>query len=149
VQPIWPLNEKATTFLNDNSIDSALEVGNKVAHTKNQFVGDNGIVIHIGTVHSVKGETHTATLYLETYYQRATDAGRLIEFLKGNRPESQKQKAYHKQNLKIAHVAFSRQTHLLAFACRASNIVGHEDDLRENGWVICTVSELTTNEGLI
>ena len=146
VQPIWPLNEKATTFLNDNSIDSALEVGNKVAHTKNQFVGDNGIVIHIGTVHSVKGETHTATLYLETYYKKATDAGRLIEFLKGNRPESQTQKSLHKQNLKIAHVAFSRPTHLLAFACRASSIVGHEDDLRENGWVIRTVSELTTNE---
>jgi len=146
MQPIWPINYKATAFLNEDSIDSALVVGNKVAHTKNQFVADNGIVIHIGTVHSVKGETHTATLYLETYYKKATDAGRLIEFLKGNRPESQTQKSLHKQNLKIAHVAFSRPTHLLAFACRASSIVGHEDDLRENGWVIRTVSELITNE---
>ena len=46
------------------------EVGNSTAHTKNQFVADNGIVIHVGTVHSVKGETHFATLYLETEYKR-------------------------------------------------------------------------------
>ena len=147
MQPVWPINNKATTFLNNDSINAALEAGNATAHTKNQFVSDNGIVIHIGTVHSVKGETHTATLYLETYYQKATDAERLIEFLKGNRPKAQTQKAYHKQNLKIAHVAFSRPTHLLAFACRASSIAGHEDDLRENGWMIRTASELTTNEG--
>jgi len=147
MQHVWPINDKATTFLNEDSINVALEGGNGTSHMKNQFVDDNGIVIHIGTVHSVKGETHTATIYLETYYQKATDAERLIDFLQGNRPKTQIEKAYHKQNLKIAHVAFSRPTHLLAFACRASSIAGHEDSLRENGWVIRTVSELTTNEG--
>lgn len=146
IQHVWPINDKAITFFNEDSINLELEVGNGASHTKNQFVADNGIVIHIGTVHSVKGETHTATLYLETYYQKATDAERLIEFLKGDRPKAQTKKAYHKQNLKIAHVAFSRPTHLLAFACRASSIAGHESSLREYGWVIRTVSELTTNE---
>lgn len=147
VEPVWPIHDKAATFLYDDSIDSALEIGNGTVHTKNQFVADNGIAIHIGTVHSVKGETHTATLYLETEYERASDVSRLIEFLKGNRPNAQTKKAYHQQNLKIAHVAFSRPTHLLAFACRASSIAGHEDDLKRNGWVIRTVSELTVNEG--
>ena len=147
VEPVWPMHNKAATFLDVDSIDAALEVGNGTAHTKNRFVADNGIVIHIGTVHSVKGETHSATLYLETEYERACDGSRLMDFLMGNRPAAQLRKAYHQQNLKIAHVAFSRPTHLLAFACRASHIAGHENDLKGNNWIIRTVSELTTNRG--
>ncbi|MCX5825544.1 MAG: UvrD-helicase domain-containing protein [Deltaproteobacteria bacterium] len=147
VEPVWPMHNKAATFLDVDSIDAALEVGNGTAHTKNRFVADNGIVIHIGTVHSVKGETHSATLYLETEYEKGSDASRLMEFLMGNRPAAQLRKAYHQQNLKIAHVAFSRPTHMLAFACRASSITGHEDDLKGNNWIIRTVSELTTNRG--
>ena len=147
VDPVWPMNNKAATFNDDDSIDSALEVGNGTVDIKNRFVAGNGIVIHIGTVHSVKGETHSATLYLETEYERACDGSRLMEFLMGNRPAAQLRKAYHQQNLKIAHVAFSRPTHLLAFACRASHIAGHENDLKGNNWTIRTVSELTTNRG--
>ena len=142
ILPVWPIGEKASNFINGDSIDAALEVGTGSAQTKNQFVDDNGIIIHIGTVHSAKGETHTATLYLETNYHTSTDAKRLIDFLEGNRPEAQIKKPHHQQNLKVAHVAFSRPTHLLAFACRASSIAGHEDGLKENGWVIRTASEL-------
>lgn len=147
ILPVWPIGEKASNFINGDSIDAALEVGIGSAQTKNQFVDDNGIVIHVGTVHSAKGETHTATLYLETNYYTSTDAKRLIDFLEGDRPEAQTKKPHHQQNLKVAHVAFSRPTHLLAFACRASSIAGHEDGLKENGWVIRTASELNKDEG--
>jgi len=108
---------------------------------------DGNITIEVGTVHSVKGETHTATLYLETYYKK-TDSQRLLPFLKGGYPPKLLSKPEHIENLKIAHVAMSRPTHLLAFACRKDNISGHEDALTENGWSICTVEELcrkTTN----
>ena len=117
-KPVWPSIDKAAGYLNSNQIDETIEMGDAPARTKNLFVSDNGIVIHIGTVHSAKGETHFATLYLETKYQKDCDASRLIEFFKGNRPAAQIAKSHHKQNLKIAHVAFSRPTHLLAFACR-------------------------------
>lgn len=147
ILPVWPIGEKANAFLNGDSIDPALDVDKDITQTKNQFVDDNGIVINVGTVHSAKGETHTATLYLETNYHTSTDAKRLIDFLEGNRPEAQIKKPHHQQNLKVAHVAFSRPTHLLAFACRASSIAGHEDGLKENGWVIRTASELNKNEG--
>jgi len=108
---------------------------------------DGNITIEVGTVHSVKGETHTATLYLETYYKK-TDSQRLLPFLKGGYPPELLSKPEHIENLKIAHVAMSRPTHLLAFACRKDSISGHEDALTENGWSICTVEELcrkTTN----
>ena len=146
VKTVWPMVSKATDFLNGNTIDVGAGMGDSTAQIRNRFVANNGIVIDVGTVHSVKGETHFATLYLETKYQKDYDASRLIDFLKGNRPKAQMKKAYHQQNLKIAHVAFSRPTHLLAFACRASSISGHEDDLKCNGWVIRTVSELTANK---
>jgi DNA helicase II / ATP-dependent DNA helicase PcrA len=142
MQPIWATTLKTTDFLNDDSIDATSEASNEAAQAKNQFVADNGIVIHIGTVHSAKGETHTATLYMETEYQTKTDATRLINFLKGNRNKAELGKARHQQNLNIAHVAFSRPTQLLAFACRASSISGHEDGLIKNSWVIITAAEL-------
>jgi hypothetical protein len=147
MQSVWPIGEKASAFLNGDSIDPAMNIENDTTQTKNQFVDDNGIVVHVGTVHSAKGETHTATLYLETNYYTSTDAKRLIDFLEGNRPEAQIKKPHHQQNLKVAHVAFSRPTDLLAFACRASSIAGHEDGLKENGWMIRTASELNKDEG--
>lgn len=137
---IWPINEEKTTFLTSDAIDFANQPDTK--EPVNQFISDDGIVVNVGTVHSVKGETHTATLYLETYYQKATDSKRLIEFLKGNRPSSDLKKVHHQQNLKVAHVAFSRPKHLLAFACQASNVAGHEKELRDNGWEIHSVFDL-------
>ncbi len=138
---VWPSVSKAGSFLVSDQIDETVETNVGNAQSRNRFVAENGLVIDVGTAHSVKGETHFATLYLETRYQKDCDASRLIEFLKGNRPAKQIEKAHHQQNLKIAHVAFSRPTHLLAFACQRSSIMGHEDGLRANGWVIRSVSE--------
>ncbi|MCM8809804.1 MAG: UvrD-helicase domain-containing protein [Candidatus Omnitrophica bacterium] len=71
------------------------------------------IKIEIDTVHGVKGETHTATLYLETkFYQNS------IKYLK-NESSDRRNKA-----LKIMHVAFSRPTHLLCISL-------HRNDLNE------------------
>lgn len=136
----WPINEDKTTFLVSDAIEFANQPDAK--ELVNQFISDDGIVINVGTVHSVKGETHAATLYLETYYQKATDSKRLIEFLKGNRPNSDLGKAHHQQNLKVAHVAFSRPKYLLAFACQVSKIAGHKKELIDNGWEIHSVSDL-------
>lgn len=145
LKSVWPTLSQSTTFTVGDSIDARIEVDSITEHTRNRLVSANGIVIDVGTVHSVKGETHFATLYLETKYQKGHDASRLLDFLKGKRPKAQLEKEHHKQNLKIAHVAFSRPTHLLAFACQSSSIAGHEEDLKYNGWTIRTVSELIAN----
>jgi len=103
---------------------------------------DYDIEIEVGTVHSVKGQTHTATLFLETEYDRSTDSCRLLPFLEGEYPEDKLEKTRHIENLKVAHVAFSRPTHLLAFACVKTHIAGHEENLRANGWAIHEVASL-------
>lgn len=141
VKSIWPINNhNGQLFFEGTEIDPSIQMDTD--EPTNQFISDYGSMIKVGTVHSVKGETHVATLYMETYYRRYTDSQRLIEFLKGNRPKKDLGKAYHKQNLLMLHVAFSRPKNLLVFACQSSNISGHENDLIKNGWEINTVSDL-------
>ena len=88
------------TFLNDEKEEITTE-GQKANNVSRH--GD--IEIEVGTVHSVKGETHTATLYLETFNYE-NDSKRLLLFLKGQYPEAESKKVRHIENLKVAHVAF-------------------------------------------
>jgi hypothetical protein len=118
-------------FLNSDSVD--FELPKK--ECANTFVSDEGDVIGVGTVHSVKGETHTATLYLETF-NYALDSKRLLPFCLGKYPVTDAKKARHRTNLKIAHVAFSRPTHLLVFACCSENVAGHETEFEDAGWIV-------------
>ena len=137
---IWPINGEKATFLICDTIDFTNQPDTK--EPINQFISDSGIIVNVGTVHSVKGETHAATLYLETDYYGQTDAKRLINFLKGKRNPSELGKERHKENLKIAHVAFSRPKYLLAFACQTSSVAGHKKELKDNGWEIRSVPGL-------
>jgi hypothetical protein len=134
----WSINDTESFLISDN-IDFTNQPDTK--EPINQFISDSGIVVNVGTVHSVKGETHAATLYLETDYY-GTDAKRLINFLKGERNPSELKKKRHIYNLKVVHVAFSRPKHLLAFACQALNVDRHKIELNNNGWEIHSVSEL-------
>jgi len=99
----------------------------------------DGIKLHVGTVHSVKGETHCATLYLETYYyldgNKSFESQRLIDQLKGTQiPPSAGSRT--KQSARVVYVGFSRPTHLLCVACRRDRILGHETELENAGWII-------------
>ena len=73
----------------------------------------------MGTVHSVKGETHIATLYLETFH-RDYEGNRIKGYICGN--HSIPGKELIKYNLKIAHVGMSRPTHLLCIAMHKDRI---------------------------
>lgn len=126
---------KFIDFLDSDSID--FEPPTK--EFANKFVSEEGDLIEVGTVHSVKGETHNATLYLETFHH-ARDSKRLLPFCSGLYPAADSKKARHRENLKIAHVAFSRPTHLLAFACCDEHVTGHETELEAAGWVVRKVS---------
>lgn len=111
------INERVTTFLSKESEDE-----NK-SKTKEEsefiYTGDNGIKIKIGTIHSVKGETHVATLVFDTFYEKFNSFMLPEPFIgelhgiKINKPDKDKQK---KQTTKMLYVAFSRPTHLLCFA---------------------------------
>jgi len=99
---------------------------------------DSCVEIEVSTVHSVKGETHSATLYLETYYNRGYDVKRILAYL---------QKSTHSPNsitstsLKMCYVGMTRPTHLLCVAAHHDSIKNKEDYLQENGWEIRYLTE--------
>ena len=127
------------TRLNDFFSSDSVDFQPPEKDCANTFISNSGDIIEIGTVHSVKGETHTATLYLETFHY-APDSKRLLPFCTGTYSEDDSKKQRHRANLKIAHVAFSRPTHLLAFACCNEHVAGHEEKLKKAGWIVKTVS---------
>lgn len=95
--------------------------------------------IEVGTVHSVKGETHTATLYLETvaYGSEDYDIKQILDYFKGihTAPSLDLQKRI----LRIAHVAITRPKYLLCVAIHKSSLTDFDKDkfdLKAAGWHI-------------
>lgn len=99
----------------------------------NHSLEDQNIDIEVCTIHRAKGETHTATLYLETYY-RQYDLDRIMDYLKGNHQAPSKSMVI--QNLKMAYVGMSRPSHLLCLAMHSAHLDGHADELTAQGWTI-------------
>lgn len=124
-------------FLADEGIDPACAQDER----DNRICCSERLNIEIGTVHSVKGETHTGTLFLESKYQKKHDSEYLMPLLKGE--GLKKPIGVHlKSCIKIAHVAMSRPTHLFAMACHIDRIEEHVDDLKQQGWKIVSVQSL-------
>lgn len=81
-------------------------------------VGAETVNIHFDTIHGVKGETHSSTLYLETF-TRVYDIGtKVIPFIVASEVDKtryRKRDAF-KKKLPLAYVALTRATHFLAIA---------------------------------
>lgn len=104
---------------------------NMYAHTHD----GNQINIEVSTVHGVKGQTHTATLYLETFHYDY-DIMRIIEYLKGKYiPSTQKRV---RSNLRVAYVGMSRPSRLLCVAVHEAHLTSHREELQVVGWKIDT-----------
>lgn len=127
----YQLNDELDNFINS----SDLEVDNEEALQSNNiykyFSGTTEIEIEVSTIHSVKGETHTATCYLETFCYKY-DIKRIMDYMKGQYTEPTQKRI--KQNLKMAFVGMSRPSHLLCVAIHRDSISTQEEDLRRSGW---------------
>jgi hypothetical protein len=121
------INQQSRTYLSQKIVNdiSPQQVRNKNIYRSSKYIN---IEVEVGTVHSVKGETHTATLYLETMYHGKTCCEYLIDKMVGR--QNKKIGVHKSQALRIAHVAFSRPTHLLCIAFDKSN--NCEDELKKS-----------------
>lgn len=89
--------------------------------------GDTTISIVFDTIHAVKGETHTATLYLETY-NKAYDLEKLLPLLSKTQNKTKTYISSNCKRMRQAFVAMSRPTSLLCLAV-------HKDRINLNaGW---------------
>ena len=81
---------------------------------QHRTLGDPEFDIELSTIHSVKGETHLATLLLDTYYH-----GHFIEHLKDYFTRAPSKTSMGKRvnsKIRLSYVAMTRPTHLLAVA---------------------------------
>ena len=129
----YQVNNELANFINSSN----LEVENEETLQSNNIYkyssGTTEIEIEVSTIHGVKGETHTATCYLETYFYDY-DIKRIINYMNGEYAVPQKKKVI--QNLKMTFVGMSRPSRLLCVAVHRDSIFGQEEALRRSGWDI-------------
>jgi hypothetical protein len=105
-------------------------------------------------VHNVKGQTHCATLYIESSYQGKYEAQHLIPMSKGI-PKKNYSNPFYGENeklpagahansaLKIIYVGMSRPTHLLCYAMHKSSYELYDKGrLEKSGWVVEDLTSL-------
>lgn len=114
----------------------------------NSYQCDNGLEIEVSTIHGVKGQTHDATLILETKYRSYWDIKESLDFFideSKQRPledhdHPTKRTSIQASFLKKLYVATSRPRHLLCLAIHKDHI-SHEqfEALNAKGWSIASV----------
>lgn len=106
--------------------------GNQVGQdsvVRNVYKEDD-IEIGVSTVHSVKGETHAATLYLGTFYNRHFESERLREQFKGVAYTGTDDDTL--KSLRVVYVGMSRPRYLLCVAIQKDRFDSMDcDELRE------------------
>lgn len=92
--------------------------------------------IKVGSIHSVKGETHLATLVFDTHY-KGSHLTRIKDWLTGARSGLTANKPELRKSLKQHYVAVTRPSHLLCLAMRSDAFTDAElAQLRERNWNI-------------
>lgn len=122
-------NADVLNFINDTLTTPSIT---SRANTFNNIYEFDGISIEIDTVHGVKGQTHCATLYMETFVNKYT-VENIINYFIGKskkKPGSQIQ-----EHLKIACVAMTRPRKLLCVTMKEEVYEKHKEALQLKGWV--------------
>jgi DNA helicase-2/ATP-dependent DNA helicase PcrA len=111
----------------------------------NVFVSTGGVKIQMATIHSVKGETHDATLLLETKHRRLFDVKEMLPHLLDSALAVPIFDAAHPTTnvsvraafMKKAYVAASRPRHVLGIAMGRERITDEQrQTLMAMGWDI-------------
>lgn len=98
--------------------------------------------IRLNSIHGVKGETHLATLVLEVHKDHWFHLAHQLDDLCGKPRPKKKRSPDAEAHARLAYVAMTRPTHLLALALRASDVgeaPAREErirDLESRGWRI-------------
>lgn len=142
--PLWEIDSELTNlkkFLSEE-VEKDLLSETRIMQT-NVYKNTNlEVEFDVATVHSVKGETHIATLYLETSYEGhgKCESQYLLPYLKNQRHnEKEENKPMTQKALKVAYVGMSRPQYLLCFAVKKEHVETYikELDIKSGGmWEI-------------
>ncbi|MEI9988157.1 MAG: hypothetical protein WDN69_36665 [Aliidongia sp.] len=149
-------DQKALEFLGWAEVDVSEDAQGLPRRSTNLFrypPDEPKVSIRLGSIHGVKGETHTATLVLESY-QKAHHLKKLLLWLLGKRPkagsDNSSEDAALIERLKLHYVAMTRPSHLLCLAMRRDTFKPAELDLmRARNWRVTECVAPTEAEGVI
>jgi DNA helicase-2/ATP-dependent DNA helicase PcrA len=119
---------------------ASIEVKRNQSNTFQYPSSDPKVSIRLGSIHSMKGETHTATLVLESF-QRTHHLKKLIPWIVGTKPkngtDNTGEEAALIERLKLHYVAMTRPSHLLCLAMRKDSFTAKQLGLAvTRGWTI-------------
>ncbi|WP_338752906.1 hypothetical protein [Bacillus sp. FJAT-52991] len=139
--------------LDKDMVLKELETLKQISKSTPQSIGKNKLGrILFGTIHSVKGETHKATLVVNWKFERGFneskkeyDVFEMVEKQLLGVPYNdslninEEEKTVLESVLRLIYVAFSRPTHLLVFALPKSQFdedLNRRMNFEQAGWVI-------------
>ncbi len=100
------------------------------------------VSIQAGSIHSVKGQTHTATLVLETFWYDHNLELILPWFTKKKHGWKKADGVRQEARLKLHYVAMSRPTHLLCLAMKQGVLNDEQmNTIRTHGWRLIQVQQ--------
>lgn len=139
-----PLSEGAEGFLmwNDQPVTPATPTDSNRIQNNIFRCRKNGrdVCIQAGSIHSVKGQTHTATLVLETFWYDHNLAHILPWFTNEKHGWKKADGVRQEARLKLHFVAMTRPTHLLCLAMsRGALNDEHMKVFRTRGWRLLQV----------
>ena len=106
----------------------------------------NDIKVNLDSIHAVKGETHKATLILESNkkgeHSKTKDISNIFDFLVGRFNRELTSNKEVNNALKLIYVGISRATHLVAVAVNKENLSDYENQKQlaiSKGWKVVEV----------
>lgn len=135
----------SANFINSANVEIPAE--NYEIITPTNHYKEDGLEIEITSVHAVKGQTHCATLYLESYFQKdgnganakSYESQRLKDQFLGTQIQSNVGNRV-KQSAKMAYVGFSRPTDLLCVAVHKDRFDNLLSEIDKDVWEIIEVT---------
>ncbi|HOO77722.1 MAG TPA: UvrD-helicase domain-containing protein [bacterium] len=117
--------DKATNFLSWEQVDPSLSPGGSSSSKDvdpNMYRVEDGeryVDIMLGSIHSVKGQTHLATMLLNTYWN-GHSSKRILPWLLGQRSNGDDINVQDSKRLLQTYVAITRPSHLVCLAIQRS-----------------------------
>jgi DNA helicase II / ATP-dependent DNA helicase PcrA len=130
----------ATTFLAPPSASTQAAGSSQRDNVFRFPPGTAKVQIRVGSIHSVKGETHSATLVLDTFFY-SHHLATLKPWLVGEKSGGASENARNISRLRQHYVAMSRPSHLLCLAMREDYLSKLDvSALKNRGWRVARVS---------
>ncbi|MHA3057769.1 UvrD-helicase domain-containing protein [Acinetobacter sp. ANC 5584] len=128
-------------FSYDGHTPSIQSINEKCEQNKISIeINNTNIEMEVATIHSIKGETHAATLVVETTFKGSFDISKVFTYLLDQKTQPKQPQTI--KFMKQIYVAMTRPRHLVCLAVHKDKISKHISLATQKGW---NIVDLTTH----